>query len=720
MSGNRVRWFEAESAARKVPAHRAIFFAASSSELSLTGAWQIAIIRPQRASWRNYPLEQRMYDFLPAIKSSLRYKWSIAGAVGCSFLIALLWGASLSTIYPFVEIVMEGHTAESWLQKQIQNSEQRVEGLRAEASTLIHQAALSTEPAERNRLKARADLLQAKREVEEKSLAWSRWLLPSLKQYAPDQPFETLLWAVAGLLLTSVIKGVLLVISAILVARVANRTVMDLRREYYRKALEMDQRRIEAFGTANLMTHLSHNMQMVSAGLQAFFGKLIREPLKMAACLAGAAWISLPLLLLSMLVVPAGAYAIQSLSRRMKRATQREVDGMGAVFQSLIETFGALKTVRVFNREITERRRFKRIAGSLYRMSVRISLYDSLLRPITEVLGIISIAISIVAGAFLVLTQRTDFWGIHFCDQPLQPSSLLLFYSFLAGASDPGRKMSEVVNILVRGGLACANLNKAFDLAPTIVAPQKPVAAPRHQKSICFDRVSFAYQPRQPVLRNVSFEVPFGQILAIVGANGCGKSTLANLLLRFYDPHQGKIEIDGVDLKSLHPRKLRRQMAWVTQDAALFRTTVWENIAYGKRNATESEILTAARLACVDRFVDQLPRGYQTDVGDEGRLLSAGQRQRIALARAILAQPQILILDEATSHLDGKTEALVQEHLQEFLQGRTTFLMTHRYQSLQLADRVIVMDRGRILTDCPRTQVQEQSAEFRGLFLRSA
>ncbi|MFN9540088.1 MAG: ABC transporter ATP-binding protein [Planctomycetota bacterium] len=665
-----------------------------------------------------------MLEFLPAVKSSLRYKWSICGAVICSLLIALLWGASISTIYPFVEIVLEGNTAESWLAERLQESRLRLNGFADEIQSLTTEAeSLSADPERRveaEKLMARCDLLAAKREREEKTLAWTEWVQPFVQRHAPKTPFGTLLWAVGWLLATSIIKGVLLVISAILVARVANRTARDLRRVYYRQALEMDQRRIEAFGTANLMTHLSHNMQMVSGGLQVFYGKMIREPLKMIACLVLAAWISWPLLLLSMLVVPAGAGAIRSLSRRMKRATQREVDGMGAVFQSLIETFGAIKTVRVFNQEATERKRFKRIADSLCRMSTRISLYDSLLRPITEVLGIISIAISIIAGAYLVLNRETSIFGLQFSSDPLKPSSLLLFYSLLAGASDPGRKMSEVVNNLVRGGMACTNLEKAFSSVPTVGIPEHPLPMPVHSKSIRFDRVSFAYQPRQPVIKQVSFEIPFGQCVAIVGANGCGKSTLANLLLRFYDPHQGKIEIDGVDIRSVHPRKLRRQLAWVTQDAALFRTTVWNNIAYGKRKATECEIMRAAQLACVDRFVDQLPEGYQTQVGDDGKLLSAGQRQRIALARAILADPRILILDEATSNLDGKSEALIHDHLREFMRSRTTLLITHRAQSLQLADRVLVMEAGKVVVDCPREEAAGRSPEFQGLFARSA
>ena len=304
------------------------------------------------------------------------------------------------------------------------------------------------------------------------------YLQPYINRYAPDSPFKTLVWAMVWLLVTSILKGIMLVFSAILVARVANRTVMDLRRIYYRKALELDQRRIEMLGTSNMMVHLSSNMMMVSGGLQIFYGKSIREPLKMVTCLIGAALISLPLLMISLIVVPAGAFLIHSVARRMKDVTKKEIAGMAEVYQTLIETFSSLKTVRIFNRERTERRRFKENARVLYRMAIRISLYDSLLRPITEVLGIISIALSVLAGSYLVLYQQTELFGFHISDRPLKPSMLILFYTMLAGASDPARKMSEIVNVLVRGGTACENLTRTYDREPRVVGPKNPVPIP--------------------------------------------------------------------------------------------------------------------------------------------------------------------------------------------------------------------------------------------------
>lgn len=660
-----------------------------------------------------------MKAFLKAVRLSLRYKWSIIGAILCSTMIAGLMVASISTVFPVVKVVLEGHTAHTWVeeelegsQKQIELIDQQIESYQAELSQLSR--------AERIPLENKIALQRDRRNGEREHLERYQRYKPLIEKYAPSTPFQTLVLAMVWLLITSILKGILLVISAILVARVANKTVMDLRRIYYRKALDLDQRRIDRLGTSNMMTHLSHNMLMVSGGLRMFYGKSIREPLKMIMCLSVAAYISLPLLLLSLFVVPAGALVIRSISRRMKSSTQKEMQGMADVFQTLIETFGAIKTVRIFNREKTERRRFKKNANTLYKMSLRISLYDSLLRPVSEVLGIISIAMSILAGAYLVLNRETHLLGFQISERPIDPSMFVMFYTMLAGASDPARKMSEVVNVLVRGGTACENLFRVYDPEPTITKPANPIPVPEHCESIRFEKVLFAYLPKQPVLRNVTLDVPFGQTIAIVGGNGSGKSTLMNLLARFYDPNRGQILLDGKDIKQMSPKKLRSQIAWVTQDSVLFNDSIWENVAYGKLNASEEQILNALKIAGVDKFVDKLEGGYDKVVGDDGRLLSAGQRQRVALARAVLSDPRILVLDEATSQMDGQSESLILDGLKDFLVGRTTFVVTHRESSLRLADRVIVMDSGRIISDSTVEEAAKSSQQFQFLFAKSA
>ena len=661
-----------------------------------------------------------MKAFFKAVLLSLRYKWSIVGAVICSTLIAFLMVASISTVFPVVKVVLEGHTAHSWVDEELEASTKELGLIETEIQKLQLEAEQASDEKAQGLLRNKIALQRSRLEGEQKHLTRYENLKPFIARYAPSTPFNTLVLAMVWLLITSILKGILLVISTILVARVANKTVMDLRRIYYRKALDLDQKRIDRMGTSNMMTHLSHNMLMVSGGLKMFYGKCLREPMKMIFCLAIAAYISLPLLLLSLIIVPIGAFVVRSISRRMKQSTQKEMEGMADVFQTLIETFSAIKTVRIFNREKTERRRFKKNANTLYNMSLRISLYDSLLRPVSEVLGIISIALSILAGAYLVLNRETMLFGIQISDRPIDPSMFVMFYTMLAGASDPARKMSEVVNVLVRGGTACENLYKAYDGEQTVVKPENPTPVPMHSESIEFEDVIFAYLPRQPVLKKVSCKIPFGQTVAIVGGNGSGKSTLMNLLARFYDPNRGRVLLDGKDIREMSPKKLRGQIAWVTQDSVLFNESIWENVAYGKLNATEDEILYALKVAGVDKFVDKFENGYGKQVGDDGRLLSAGQRQRVALARAIVADPRILVLDEATSQMDGASETLVLDCLQDFLKDRTTFIVTHRQASLRLADRVIIMEGGRIIGDSTVEEAREHSTRFQFLFAKSA
>ena len=658
-----------------------------------------------------------MKPFLRAIKQSLKYKWSIAGAFLCSFLIAIIWSASITTVFPIVKIVLEDETAITWVDKSIKTAEVNLKTLDEEIVELNAELERTNDPIVSNRIELKRDRVHA----EKKTLNWFRDVQPYVEKYAPQSPFQTLCYALAWLLIVSVIKGFLLVFSAILDARVAERTVYDMRRIFYRKALELDQQRIDAIGTSNMMTQLSYNMMMISGGLRMFYGKCFREPLKMISCLTCAALISTPLLLISMIIVPAGAFLIHSVSRRMKKSTQVEMAGIGEVFRTLIETFKAVKTVRIFNRERTERHRFKTNACTLYDMQIRIALYDSLLRPITEVLSILSISLSMLVGAYLVLNQETHLFGfIKVSDSPISPTMLLLFYSMLAGAADPARKMSEIVNVIVRGGTACDNLYRSLDPLPFVRAPENPIPVPSHKQSIKFENVFFAYLPRQPVVKQIDLHIPFGQTVAIVGGNGSGKSTLMNLLARFYDPHNGRVLIDGQDIRQMRPKQVRGQMAWVTQSSILFNGTLWENVSYGKAHATDDEIMAALKVAHVDRFVDSLADGYMTNVGDDGMSLSAGQRQRVALARAVLSDPKILILDEATSQIDGHSEGQILESLREFIKSRTTFIVTHRPSSLKLADRVIVMELGEIVNDSTVADAATGSQQFQQLFSRAA
>jgi ATP-binding cassette subfamily B protein/subfamily B ATP-binding cassette protein MsbA len=374
------------------------------------------------------------------------------------------------------------------------------------------------------------------------------------------------------------------------------------------------------------------------------------------------------------------------------------MEQMAQLYSVLEETFRGIKIVKAFTNEPQERKRFHLRSKEYYRKAMKIVSYDSLSHPMTEIMGILTICLALLAGAWLVLKGETHLLGIRMSDRPLSLGWLLLFYGLLAGMADPLRKLSEVFSRLQRAVAACDRIYGRLDRQPQIHSPASPTACPRHHRDLVLEGVEFAYYPGQPVLEDINLRIPFGETVAIVGPNGCGKSTLANLIPRFADPTGGVIRLDGVPLVDVRVRDLRSQIGLVTQDPFLFDDTVFNNIRYGRPKATRGEIIEAAKRAHAHRFIESdLPQGYDTVVGAMGGRLSGGQRQRIALARAILRDPAILILDEATSQIDLESEQAIQEALEHFKRNRTTLIITHRLAVLSLADRIVAMESGRII-----------------------
>jgi ATP-binding cassette subfamily B protein/subfamily B ATP-binding cassette protein MsbA len=292
----------------------------------------------------------------------------------------------------------------------------------------------------------------------------------------------------------------------------------------------------------------------------------------------------------------------------------------------------------------------------------------------------------------------------------------MAFFAFLAGVSDPARKLTGMYTDIARGMVASDRLFPMLDRIPAVRDPETPRAMPQQHAELIFDGVTFEYLPNQPVLHNLSLKIPFGQCVALVGPNGCGKSTLANLILRFYDPTSGAVRLDYTDLKEVRQRDLRAIIGMVTQQPHLFDDSVLENIRYGAPHASKADVIEAAKKAHAHRFIDEaLEDGYHTNVGERGGRVSGGQRQRIALARAIVRDPQILILDEATSQVDPESELLIHKALEQFIRGRTTIMITHRLSTLALADRILVMDDGHIVGDGRHTELLEKCDLYRRL-----
>ncbi len=639
-----------------------------------------------------------MNNFYRTLRLVFRYKWTLVASTFTALMVALLWGINIGGAYPVIAIITQNKSLQKYIAEDIEASQKKI----AELKDIVKKAEADLAAAPADRLQILQHDLHSEHTsltAEQKHLARCEFFKPYVDAYLPNDPFRTLFLIMMVISAGYILKNVFLVFDSILVDRLANLATLDLRKRFYRRTLRMD---LSSFGEARvseLMSRFTYDVDSINQGIQTVIGRAVREPLKMIACLIGAAWISWRLLLVSLIIAPLAGYLITRLAKTLKRANRRALEEMSGLYNILGETFGGIKVVKAFTMERQERLRFHKNSKQFYRKAMKISRFDSLIHPVTELAGITMICLTILAGTYLVLhPNETHLFGIKMTDRPLQFADLAIFYAMLAGSIDPARKLTEVFNKIQRASAAADRVYQLFDREAAVRDPAKPRVLVRHHREIVLENVNFSYLPDQPVLKNVDLRIKYGETLAIVGPNGCGKTTLANLILRFYDPANGSIKIDGVDLREVRMRDLRNQIGLVTQEPLLFDDTVYNNIRYGSPNATKQQIIDAAKKAHAHRFIeDLLEQGYETNVGQLGGRLSGGQRQRISLARAILRDPSILVLDEATSQIDIESEHVIHKVLEQFVRDRTAIIITHRLSTLDLADRILVMNEGRIL-----------------------
>ena len=645
-------------------------------------------------------------------------------------LVALFWGLNLSIAFPVVKVLFEGQSLGEYIDQEI--------------------ASIETENDRRNRMleafdqeldeleaDGRADAgakvrIEKKRARELSKLSSASWKLLGaswLKSYVipwlPKDRFDTFALILAGLLAATLIKGVCIFIQDVLTGSVVELTVMAIRKECFRRTLALDYQTLMMKGTPELMSRFTYDMTVLSNGLVLLGGKVVREPLKAAVCLVLAFLLCWQLTLLSLLFAPLAVLIFYRIGKVLKQASHRLMESMSHLYKTLEETFDASKIVIAFGGGLRHRQRFHRENKEYFAKALKIVRIDALTSPTTEVLGLLAAFIALLPGAYLVLRGTNSIWGIKLLPgQTWGVADLALLYAFLAGVIDPARKLSTVYAKLKRSSAAAERVFHLVDCQPLVRQSANPKPLPRHSKSIDFRKVDFTYARRDgdeavrpAVLEEVNLKVNAGEVVVAVGENGSGKSTLVNLLLRFYDPGRGAILIDGVDIREVRLRDLRGQIGIVTQETVLFDETIYENIRYGKTDATSAEIEEAARKAHVTQFVRQLPDGFETRVGQKGQCLSGGQRQRIALARAILRDPAILILDEPTSAIDAQSELLIHEALRSFVKDRTTFLVTHSVSQscLDFVTRIVVMDQGRLIAAGPHDELIETCPVYRNL-----
>lgn len=447
----------------------------------------------------------------------------------------------------------------------------------------------------------------------------------------------------------------------------------------------------------DILSRLSGDLGEIEWSIVKTLQSLVKDPINVIVFTATLIFISPKLFILFIVVIPPAVWLISKIGKSLKKNSLKGQEDLGEMMSAYKESLDNLEVVKAYRQETHRQHIFEESNRKYNQRMMRVAWRRQVGGPLSEVLGTLGLGVILVIGGGAVI------------DGALQPSVFILFVILFARLIPPIHGIAEAYSSLQKGSASAQRLFEIMDADERIIERPNAITLTSFNNEIHYENVCFAYEEslqgdptdgqtrRVPVLQNVDLIIPHGMKVAIVGPSGAGKTTLADLLPRFYDPDSGRVTIDGIDIRDLNINSLRRNIGVVSQNCILFNDTIANNIAFGLEGVTREQIREAARLAAADSFIMQLPQGYDSLVGDHGSALSGGQRQRISIARAILRNPPIMILDEATSALDNESQEAVQEAIDNMMMGRTTIVIAHRLSTIENADMIVVMDQGRII-----------------------
>ncbi|HRG08467.1 MAG TPA: ABC transporter ATP-binding protein [Cyclobacteriaceae bacterium] len=514
----------------------------------------------------------------------------------------------------------------------------------------------------------------------------------------------TLLFICLGIVVLIIIGNTFRYMERMTASRIKVDVVKNMRMDIFSSVTKLhigyfnDQRK------GDLMSRFTNDMGEVEASVMNSLKSVMKEPITILVYIGVLFSISVKLTLFTLILLPVTAGVVAEIIKRLKKRARQSQESMGRIVNILDETFSGMRVIMAFNarnfilKKIDDETSFHR------KVNLSISRKNELSSPLSEVLGVIIVAIILYYGGNLVLGGSGE----------LEPEAFMGFLVFYASLIQPAKNFSNGITSLQKGTIAAERIFNVVDIQPSIKSKPDAPQLKTFENNITFKNVSFAYETEK-VLKNINLTIEKGKTLALVGPSGGGKSTLADLVPRFYDPTEGEVLIDGISLKDYDLESIRQHIGVVTQESILFNDTIFNNIAFGMPHVSEADVIQAAKIANAHDFILQTENGYQTFIGERGSKLSGGQRQRLSIARAVLKNPPILILDEATSALDSESEKLVQEALFNLMKNRTSIVIAHRLSTIQHAHEIVVIQNGEVAERGTHEQLNSANGLYRKL-----
>ena len=527
---------------------------------------------------------------------------------------------------------------------------------------------------------------------------------PLLDEIFYEKNKEWLILLPLALLTIFLIKGIFYFIYSYLLEWIGQCVIKDLRNRIYSHLNDLSMGFYQKNSTGELISRIMNDVSMLQGSVSHALIHLLRDFFTVCGLLGVIFYMDWRLALISLIFIPMAAVPIVVFGKKFRQISTNYQQGMGEASNFLNETIRGMRIVKAFCMEEHEKKLFNKKMQYLFDTLMTETKFRSLSHPLIEFLGGIGMALIIWFGGMQVLGGNST------------PGTFMSFLTALIMLYEPVKGVSKINSTIQSGMAAAIRIFDLLDIEPEIKEKPNSTILPRFHNALTFNKVTFAYEKNEPVLQDVQLKVVQGEILAVVGPSGGGKTTLSSLIPRFHDVTQGAVCIDGYDIRDLTLYSLRNQIALVTQQTILFNDTVRNNIGYGSPNSTDEDIYQAAEAAFALEFIENLSKGFDTVIGESGTRLSGGQRQRISIARAILKDAPILVLDEATSALDTESERKVQKALDNLMKNRTTIVIAHRLSTIKNADRIIVMQNGRLVEEGTHESLLAQHGVYKGLY----